>query len=987
MDLNTPIQKIDTPEAEVKKENEASIKRQSASERTRIRSEIERQRSLNDNDVLAHLLNRKDLSPTRNIIRTVDYNAPADWFEASKDNYPTDYFTQKAYTNGRIPKRFEDTVSEQDLIKMRNKGEYVEKMAYGSSVDYYKEIMGGIPPQREWIVNANYMGQNVRTNIVLAIALKELEYRLKSMPAGKNMSPKFNTLTSYNPGKDKHHGLAMAIDFDPRDNWLATPAETSWNIPLAMVQEAQKMGFDWGMYYFEGRKDGTTDAMHFAYRGRIPDLMKYLKSPEAIKMAKEFNVPNKNTSLYDYNDLEHESIAEKSSRSGSIDTKALEESEVISKIADKYKISIEAITEEPEKLRDILSQADIISILSSSDLIFNTLYPNEKNKSKSEIIKNETSRRIKAYSSEGPNNFGWYSLDYMSVNPSHEMQVGLGEILLDPNIKEIEVIRNGVKITGTRTVLKGRICFADKNGSYIATYTGDKFRIITNEELTEEENEALISQENEKRRSYEELIRTQEENGFNFDESLNLDQRISRMDPKNSPISDENVSKLIDQNNPPFNAEKILKTGQEACSKFQINYNIYKSLIMSESTFNWEVQNESTKATGFGQFLIPAWTDFANYCQKMPEKEAKKLQQESGVANIRDIFIKRGENINNDKDPRKNPILNAYATAWYMNEATKGILNRNASIQDQAIVHALCHHDGPRGGRKYLKFLDEMRKRGANTQVEMRQEYIKNPNSFDLYDFQKTRGIDFHLSRYFNYAITIAVRASGADQTSINEAKKRVAEQEEKSPFDGQLDEKRIRNLKRASPGTRNIPYRFTTLSNELSNGGSIGFLNGSRESKFDENIALTQLQWLEKNGIQEIISLVHGSDIQNVIQKNKLKIKVGSAVPLNTSSMTTSNEVIIDKIAQNINKGIKTYVHCRHGAHRAIISSALGLLKAGKTNSLDQAFNMAGGTFDSFYNKDYIPILQMALSHAKDKGHKGSTANFERKINQLKNK
>lgn len=102
----------------------------------------------------------------------------------------------------------------------------------------------------------------------------------------------------------------------------------------------------------------------------------------------------------------------------------------------------------------------------------------------------ETKRRINAYT-DGKDAEGWYTLNYErlgkdSTGFSHEMGIGLGDILIDPNIREIEVDRGGEIIKATRAVVSkgrhnGRVGFVDENGDYIATHTGDKFKIIETE--------------------------------------------------------------------------------------------------------------------------------------------------------------------------------------------------------------------------------------------------------------------------------------------------------------------------------------------------------------------------------------------------------------------------------------------------------------------------------------------------------------------------
>lgn len=102
----------------------------------------------------------------------------------------------------------------------------------------------------------------------------------------------------------------------------------------------------------------------------------------------------------------------------------------------------------------------------------------------------ETERRIAAYT-DGKDAEGWYTLNYErlgsdSTGFSHEMGIGLGDILIDPDIKEIEVNRGGETIKATRAVVlngrnKGRVGFVNESGDYVATHTGDKFKIVETE--------------------------------------------------------------------------------------------------------------------------------------------------------------------------------------------------------------------------------------------------------------------------------------------------------------------------------------------------------------------------------------------------------------------------------------------------------------------------------------------------------------------------
>jgi hypothetical protein len=107
-------------------------------------------------------------------------------------------------------------------------------------------------------------------------------------------------------------------------------------------------------------------------------------------------------------------------------------------------------------------------------------------------LKDETARRIKAYTKDSGD--GWFAIDYEKLgadknNLTHELYVGLGDILLDPEIQEILVEKGGEKIKAHRGIVpngkhySGRVAFLDENNDYVATHTGDKFRILSSDKL------------------------------------------------------------------------------------------------------------------------------------------------------------------------------------------------------------------------------------------------------------------------------------------------------------------------------------------------------------------------------------------------------------------------------------------------------------------------------------------------------------------------
>lgn len=164
--------------------------------------------------------------------------------------------------------------------------------------------------------------------------------------------------------------------------------------------------------------------------------------------------------------------------------------------------------EKVEKIEETLVKSDYEKLRSATieDIRFNSgfLVPNDKeadDNSKAKNLKQETSRRIRAYTSSYDKD--WYSIDYSkmgadSKDRSHENFIGLGDILLDPDIKEIMVDRGGQVIKATRGTVPsgkhtGRVGFLDESGNYVATHTGDKFRILSESETNFEDSTSLAT--------------------------------------------------------------------------------------------------------------------------------------------------------------------------------------------------------------------------------------------------------------------------------------------------------------------------------------------------------------------------------------------------------------------------------------------------------------------------------------------------------------
>gem|GEM_PF-4838784 len=171
--------------------------------------------------------------------------------------------------------------------------------------------------------------------------------------------------------------------------------------------------------------------------------------------------------------------------------------------------SADVVSHEKEDMT-ALTSSNIEDIRFNSGLLTKTTKetPNEQ---KAISLKQETYRRIRAYTSTRDKE--WYAVDYAkmgadSKGQSHEEFIGLGDILLDPDIKDILVYRGGEVVKAHRGVVSagkhaGRIGFLDESGQYVATHTGDKFRILTAEEssLTSEQYLGAITSEETQRES------------------------------------------------------------------------------------------------------------------------------------------------------------------------------------------------------------------------------------------------------------------------------------------------------------------------------------------------------------------------------------------------------------------------------------------------------------------------------------------------------
>lgn len=230
----------------------------------------------------------------------------------------------------------------------------------------------------------------------------------------------------------------------------------------------------------------------------------------------------------------------------SLDT--LDKQNPAGKIHKRYFDKIKATPEESaEKDREELKAANIEDIRFNSRLLKKKA-EKEDDPAQAAGIKEETQRRIKAYTSSYDE--GWYTINYQRMGSdkrgrSHENNIGLGDVLLDTDIKNILVMReNGTVIKTHRGVVpsrqqySGRQAFLDENNEYVATFTGEKFRILDENETDFKDPKALKKYLGEF--AEDEKIRANNKETFNDEMSTWEDQDVyyveTELDPNKSVV-------------------------------------------------------------------------------------------------------------------------------------------------------------------------------------------------------------------------------------------------------------------------------------------------------------------------------------------------------------------------------------------------------------------------------------------------------------------
>jgi len=645
-----------------------------------------------------------------------------------------------------------------------------------------------------------------------------------------------------------------------------------------------------------------------------------------------------------------ESLSEKGITESLKDMKTEMEIQSLSEINTFYQGQVENIDE-----GKALEDQNTIKESSIEDIRFNTrlLVPKEENESLEKTVSNiktETAKRMKAYTSEEKG--GWFTLNYNQYGYEHERNIGLGDILLDPSIKKIAVIKDGKNYIVERGLVKNRPCFVYPDGRYVATFTGDKFRILTNEEILDQEK--FMEEFNK-----EEELRKKDKEDFKIEKhstnhnTADVAEAVTKYTGEYS--TDEWITNNINKNREEKDGLEILNHAKLCAEKFDIPWDIYRELIYMESSWNPVAKNPHSSAEGLGQFLDGTWSDFLS-AYNNDKTDNKEL-------------------IEGQKISKTNPYVMAYATAYLMKKTKDSYEGLDSKpIYEQAIVYYLAHHEGRGGVKTYLAFLDEMKVNNAFTKNEMAKEFHENKEKYlALLGTEQVKrlnesGIDSFLKIYFKYAKdVVAVRASKSNETAQNQAKEEYNKKlsEEMSIFSSATVET-LDSSPKQKQGNYSLPYRtqFSSIKIKTEKGENIvtsyssgypGYIEG--ESTFDEEIARSQIKNLKSKGVTRIISLAQDEPkIGKEAWKKYQQILKDEGIYQTTNLFITTNIVnnhkVFEEIGSMIKNGETILVHCRNNAHRAPTAIAGAWLASGACSDFETALQYAGITTQDELNK-----------------------------------
>ncbi len=307
---------------------------------------------------------------------------------------------------------------------------------------------------------------------------------------------------------------------------------------------------------------------------------------------------------------------------------------------------------------------------------------NESEKDQALSLKDETKRRIKTYTSD--QNGDWYTLDYEQMGSdsnglSHEMNVGIGDILVDPDVQEI-LVKKGTKIIKAhRGITKDdrgmdRVCFMDKNNRYIATFSNDQFKILSNDESNFDDETSLkayLGRSNEeaiKRQSHKEEFDNYLKDNLSSSEPISYKKDIKEeeIDEATIKAAEAECTKGTSNAAELLNRRNFLKIVSYVADKVGVPAQAILAVgtIETHNSFSPTLYGDSGAALGMGQFHLPAWESvrktpvFKDIAEKFTDADPSKIKRASSIimdiAGIAILLKKGAKNFGYEIDANTN---------------------------------------------------------------------------------------------------------------------------------------------------------------------------------------------------------------------------------------------------------------------------------------------------------------------------------------------
>jgi hypothetical protein len=445
---------------------------------------------------------------------------------------------------------------------------------------------------------------------------------------------------------------------------------------------------------------------------------------------------------------------------------------------------------------------------------------------------------------------------------------------------------------------------------------------------------------NEKSEEYKNEIKNEKENYENRKTirsrtrlTSSIDKSTAFSETKNlSPIDDTNIIKKLNNQREKKDGDKIIQYLEECCISFDIDSAIVKELIQKESAWKIGVKNASSSATGLGQFLTSSW-----YGKKQQGGFISKISKYKNKTNLNGQKLVDSWETDIDKPERNDPYAMIFAVVVDMYEtkiANPDLFNKKDAFE-QGIYFYLAHHEGRGGLKNAIAVINEFQKANCKTKNEMLAEYDKNPQKYLLLmnKGQQARGIRKLLHIYFDFAQEIGIKAYKRNNQETNTSTQ-TNDQEA-------LDNATVRTLEnspRNGKATNNIPYRYFEGYNGISNGGCPGYPGGNNDGPFNIELAKNQLRNLYNNGVKNIVSLAKRNEVKSAISELKKEgIILNQIIASVDNTGKQKNIKTAKEILSQLNNK-KTYIHCRHGTHRATTMSVEIFRLLGYENPFEKA-------------------------------------------------